>query len=99
KAGIISLAKSLGRELGPLGIAVNAIAPSVIDTPRLEVDAQAAGVTVAEIRARYAGRVPLGRTASPEEVAEAVAFLADARLPTLLGQILHVNGGSTRTRA
>ena len=99
KAGIISLAKSLGRELGPLGIAVNAIAPSVIDTPRLEVDAQAAGVTVAEIRARYAGRVPLGLTASPEEVAEAVAFLADARLPTLLGQILHVNGGSTRTRA
>ncbi|TDE35488.1 SDR family oxidoreductase [Actinomadura sp. 6K520] len=99
KAGMIALTKSLGRELGPLGIAVNAVAPSVIDTSRLEVDAKAAGVTVAEIRARYADRVPLGRVASPEEIADAVAFLADARLPTLLGQILHVNGGTTRARA
>jgi 2-hydroxycyclohexanecarboxyl-CoA dehydrogenase len=99
KAGIVALVKSLGRELAPLGIAVNAVAPSVIDTPRLEVDAEAAGVTVAEIRARYAARVPLGRIATPEEIAAAVAFLADDRLPTLVGQILHVNGGATRARA
>ncbi|TDC56470.1 SDR family oxidoreductase [Actinomadura sp. KC345] len=99
KAGMIALTKSLGRELGPLGIAVNAIAPSVIDTAQLEVDAKAAGVTVDEIRARYAERVPFGRIASPEEVAESVAFLADPRLPTLVGQILHVNGGTTRSRA
>ncbi|MGP4022026.1 SDR family NAD(P)-dependent oxidoreductase [Actinomadura sp. 3N407] len=99
KAGMIALTKSLGRELGPLGIAVNAIAPSVIDTAQLEVDAKAAGVTVDEIRARYADRVPLGRIATPEEVAESVAFLADARLPTLIGQTLHVNGGTTRARA
>lgn len=99
KAGIVALAKSLGRELAPLGIAVNAVAPSVIDTPRLEVDAAAAGVTVEEIRARYAARVPLGRIATPEEIAAAVAFLADERLPTLVGQILHVNGGTTRARA
>lgn len=99
KAGIVALAKSLGRELAPLGIAVNAVAPSVIDTPRLEVDAAAAGVTVEEIRARYAARVPLGRIATPEEIAAAIAFLADERLPTLVGQILHVNGGTTRARA
>lgn len=99
KAGMIALTKSLGRELGPLGIAVNAIAPSVVDTPWLEYDAAAAGITPDQIRARYAGRVPLGRIASPEEIAESVAFLADVRLPTLLGQILHVNGGTTRARA
>ncbi|TDB88090.1 SDR family oxidoreductase [Actinomadura sp. 7K534] len=99
KAGVIALTKSLGRELGPLGIAVNAIAPGAVDTPLLEVDAAAAGVSVAEIRSRYVGRTPLGRIASPEEVAESVAFLADARLPTLLGQVLHVNGGTTRARA
>ncbi|TDD80091.1 SDR family oxidoreductase [Actinomadura darangshiensis] len=99
KAGVVALAKSLGRELAPLGIAVNAVAPSVIDTPRLEVDAAAAGVPVEEIRARYAARVPLGRIATPEEVAEAIAFLADDRLPTLVGQILHVNGGTARARA
>ncbi|TYK53255.1 SDR family NAD(P)-dependent oxidoreductase [Actinomadura decatromicini] len=99
KAGMIALTKSLGRELGPLGIAVNAVAPSVIDTPQLEVDAKAAGVTVDEIRERYAARVPLGRIAAPEEVAAAIALLADDRLPTLVGQILHVNGGTTRSRA
>lgn len=99
KAGMITLTKSLGRELGPLGIAVNAVAPSVIDTPQLDVDAKAAGVTVDEIRDRYAARVPLGRIAAPEEVAAAVALLADDRLPTLVGQILHVNGGTTRSRA
>ncbi|WP_433474253.1 SDR family NAD(P)-dependent oxidoreductase [Spirillospora sp. CA-142024] len=99
KAGIIALTKSLGRELAPLGIAVNAVAPSAIDTPRLEVDAAAAGVTVAEIRARYAARAPLGRIATPEEVAAAIAFLADERLPTLVGQVLQITGGTTRTRA
>ncbi|TYB48023.1 SDR family NAD(P)-dependent oxidoreductase [Actinomadura chibensis] len=99
KAGMIALTKSLGRELGPLGIAVNAVAPSVIDTPQLEVDAKAAGVTLDEIRDRYAARVPLGRIAAPEEVAAAIALLADDRLPTLVGQILHVNGGTTRSRA
>lgn len=99
KAGIVTLAKSLGRELAPLGIAVNAIAPSVIDTPRLAANAEAAGMPPAEYRARQAARVPLGRVATPEEIAAAVAFLADERLPTLVGQILHANGGSTRARA
>lgn len=78
---------------------MNAVAPSVIDTPRLEVDAEFAGVTVEEIRDRYAARVPLGRIATPEEIAAAIAFLADERLPTLVGQILHANGGTTRARA
>lgn len=99
KAGVIALAKSLGLELAPLGIAVNAVAPGAIDTPLLEVDAVTAGVSVEEIRARYAARAPLGRIATPEEVAAAVAFLADERLPTLVGQILHVDGGTTRARA
>ncbi|MFB4303752.1 SDR family NAD(P)-dependent oxidoreductase [Actinomadura sp. NTSP31] len=88
KAGIIALTKSLGRELAPLGIAVNAVAPSVLGTAETADES-------GEARAR----VPLGRLAEPAEVAAAVAFLADDRLPTLVGQILHVNGGTTRTRA
>ncbi|GAA2160887.1 SDR family NAD(P)-dependent oxidoreductase [Actinomadura napierensis] len=87
KAGIIALTKSLGRELAPLGIAVNAVAPSVL------------GATDAGDGAEASARVPLGRLADPEEIAAAVAFLADDRLPTLVGQILHVNGGTTRARA
>lgn len=99
KAGIVALTKSLGRELAPLGIAVNAVAPSTIDTPQLAARAQAAGVTTQELRAREAARVPLGRIATPEEIAAAVAFLADERLPTLVGQILLSNGGTLRSRA
>jgi NAD(P)-dependent dehydrogenase (short-subunit alcohol dehydrogenase family) len=98
KAGLIALTKTLGRELGPDGIGVNAITPSVIDTPQLAVDAQAAGVGLDQIRDRYAARVPLGRVATPEEIAASVAFLADPRLSTLVGQILHVDGGTTRSR-
>jgi NAD(P)-dependent dehydrogenase (short-subunit alcohol dehydrogenase family) len=98
KAGLIALTKTLGRELGPDGIGVNAITPSVIDTPQLAVDAQAAGVSLDQIRDRYAARVPLGRVATPEEIAASVAFLADPRLTTLVGQILHVDGGTTRSR-
>lgn len=98
ESGIITLAKSLGRELGQLGIAVNAIAPSAIDTPQLDVEARAAGVSPEEIRARYAARTPLGRIASPQEIAAAVSFLADFRLPSMVGQVLHVNGGTVRSR-
>jgi NAD(P)-dependent dehydrogenase (short-subunit alcohol dehydrogenase family) len=99
KAGIVALTKSLGRELGPLGIAVNAIAPSVIDTQRLAERAQSVGMPAGEFRTRQAARVPLGRIATPAEIAATVAFLADERMPTLVGQVLHADGGTNRTRA
>lgn len=98
KAGLISLVKTLGRELAPEGIVVNAIAPGVIDTPQLMVDAEDAGVSLDEIRHRYAAQIPLGRIGSPQEVSEAVALLADPRLGSMVGQVLQVNGGSTRGR-
>ncbi|MEU8345657.1 NADP-dependent 3-hydroxy acid dehydrogenase YdfG [Actinomadura meyerae] len=99
KAGIIALTKALGRELAPLGIAVNAIAPSVIDTPWLLDAAERTAVADEEFRRREEERVPLGRIATPDEIAAAVAFLADERLPMLVGQILLTNGGTVRTRA
>lgn len=98
KAGLIALTKTLGRELAPEGVVVNAIAPGVIDTPQLLVDAAAAGVSLAEIHARYASGIPLGRIGAPEEVAAAVALLADHRLGSMVGQVIQVNGGSTRGR-
>jgi NAD(P)-dependent dehydrogenase (short-subunit alcohol dehydrogenase family) len=99
KAGIVALTKALGRELGPLGIAVNAIAPSVIDTQRLAERARIAGMSAEEFRARQAARVPLGRIATPAEIAATVAFLTDERMPALVGQILHADGGTNRTRS
>ncbi len=98
KAGLISLTKTLGRELAPEGIVVNAVAPGVIDTPQLLVDAQAAGVSLDEIHTRYARDVPLGRIGRPEEISAVVALLADFRLGSMVGQVIQANGGSTRTR-
>lgn len=99
KAGLIALTKTLGRELAPEGIIVNAVAPGVIATPQLETDAKDAGVTLEEVQRRYAEGVPLGRIGRPEEIADAVAFLADPEVGAMVGQILQVNGGETRCRA
>lgn len=99
KAGLVSLVKTLGRELAPEGIIVNAVAPGVTDTPQLEVDARAAGVSLDEIRTRYAADIPLGRVAAADEIAEVVAFLADFRMSAVVGQVVQANGGTTRGRA
>lgn len=99
KAGLIALTKTLGRELAPEGIIVNAVAPGVTATPQLEVDAKDAGVTEEEIRRRYAEHIPLGRVGAPAEIADAVAFLAGPDVGAMVGQILQVNGGETRCRA
>lgn len=98
KAGLISLVKCLGRELAPEGILVNAIAPGVIDTPQLQVDADDAGVDLQTMHGRYAEGIPLGRVGHATEIAEAVRFLADPALAAMAGQIMQINGGATRGR-
>jgi NAD(P)-dependent dehydrogenase (short-subunit alcohol dehydrogenase family) len=98
EAGLVALIKTLGRELAPEGIIVNGIAPGVTATPRLEVDAEAAGVSVLEIEDVYARNIPAGRVARPDEIATGVAFLADRRMGAMVGTILQVNGGEVRGR-
>ena len=99
KTGLISLTKTLGRELGPEGIAVNAIAPGIMDTPQLDVDAADAGVSPEEIRRRYASESPIGRIGRPEEIAGIVAFLASESGAAFVGQIVQPNGGTNRALA
>jgi NAD(P)-dependent dehydrogenase (short-subunit alcohol dehydrogenase family) len=96
KTGLISLTKTLGRELGPEGIAVNAIAPGIMDTPQLDVDAEDAGVSPEEVRRRYAAESPIGRIGRPEEIAAVAAFLACDSSAAFVGQIVQPNGGTTR---
>jgi 2-hydroxycyclohexanecarboxyl-CoA dehydrogenase len=96
KAGLISLTKTLGRELGPENILVNALAPGIMDTPQLNVDAEDAGVSPEEIRVRYAAETPMRRIGDPREMAALVAFLASDGAGALVGQILQPNGGTSR---
>jgi 2-hydroxycyclohexanecarboxyl-CoA dehydrogenase len=96
KMGLISLTKTLGRELGPENILVNAIAPGIMDTPQLDVDAVDAGVSPEEIRRRYAADSPMGRIGRPEEIAALAAFLSADGAGAFVGQILQPNGGTTR---
>lgn len=99
KAGLIALAKGLGRELAPQGILANAIAPSYIDTEQLGVDAADAGITLDEMRQRYRELIPTGQLATVEDIAAAVAFLAGPGGSAFVGQVLQPGGGVTRTRA
>jgi NAD(P)-dependent dehydrogenase (short-subunit alcohol dehydrogenase family) len=98
KAGLIALTKSLGRELAPEGITVNGIAPGIIDTPQLRVDADDAGITLTEMHEQYARDIPLGHIGRPEDIAAAVSLLARADLGAFVGQTIQINGGTTRCR-
>jgi NAD(P)-dependent dehydrogenase (short-subunit alcohol dehydrogenase family) len=94
KAGLISMTRAVARELGPHGVTANAVAPGVVDTPQLDVDARDAGVGPAEIRERYAADVPLGRVGRPEEVAAVVAHLCSEEAGTITGQVVPIAGGA-----
>jgi len=85
KAGLDALTKSLGQEVAERGIFVNAVAPGFIET---DMTAE----LPAEVRDAILARIPLGRMGSPEDVAEAVRWLATAA-PYVQGSVLHVNGG------
>jgi NAD(P)-dependent dehydrogenase (short-subunit alcohol dehydrogenase family) len=99
KAGLIALTKSLGRELAPENIIVNAVAPGVTDTPQLQVDADNAKVSLAEMHEEYSRGIPIGRVGIADEIASAVALLARKDVGAFVGQTIQVNGGSTRCRA
>src|SRR5262249_2264460 len=86
KAALIGFTKSLAQEVGSRNITVNCVAPGFIDTDmtRALADAQ---------REKLIERIPLGRLGAPEDVANAVAFLASREAGYITGATLHVNGG------
>jgi NAD(P)-dependent dehydrogenase (short-subunit alcohol dehydrogenase family) len=88
KGGVLSLTKSLARELGPAGVRVNAVCPSLITTDFVTS-------TVPNDRIRdLTSAIPLGRAGRPDEVASACMFLASDLSSYITGATLDVNGGS-----
>jgi 3-oxoacyl-[acyl-carrier protein] reductase len=86
KAGLIGLTKTVAKELGGRGITCNAIAPGLVPTDLTASLPQDLVQTAVE-------RTPLGRIGTPEDMAEAVAFLASDKASFITGQILAVDGG------
>lgn len=86
KAGLVGFARSVARELGSRGITVNVVAPGFVDT-----DMTAA--LPEETQDRYREQVPLGRFATPDEVARVVGFLASDDAAYVTGALLPVDGG------
>ena len=90
KAGVAGMTRALARELGSRGITVNCVAPGFIDTDMTRALSD-------EQRKALLGQIPLGRLGSPQEIADAVAFLASPRAAYITGTEMHVNGGMLMT--
>jgi NAD(P)-dependent dehydrogenase (short-subunit alcohol dehydrogenase family) len=88
KAGIVAFGQSLARFLGPRGIAVTAVAPGFVETD------MAAEALAGEAGERRRAESPLGRVATPEDVAAAVRYLASPEAELASGSVLDLNGAS-----
>ena len=86
KAGIIGFTKTLAREFASRGIMVNAVAPGFIETDMTRTLPE-------KVREGFISNIPLGRMGTPEEIAEAVLFLATDASNYITGQVVNVNGG------
>ena len=98
RTGVVGLVKSLANEFGKDGILVNNVAPGYTGTARLKElarsQAEALGVSEEEIFQRWAAGSPLNRIARPEEVADAIVWLASERASYITGQTILVDGGA-----
>lgn len=86
KAGVIGLTKSVARELASRGITVNAVAPGFVNTDMTAVLSD-------KVKESAVAQIPLGKFGEPEDIANAVAFLASDEARYITGQVLDVDGG------
>ena len=91
KGAVITITKSAAKELAPMKIRVNAVAPGIVKTERFEELYEATGDKINE----RIDKIALGRLGTPQDIANAVAFLASDRASYISGQILGVDGCAT----
>ena len=89
KGAIISMVKGLSTELAPYGIYVNCVAPGWVDTPMT-----AGALNDPKYRAEIFAKIPLGRVATPEEIAAPILFLCTPYAGFITGEVFNVNGGA-----
>ncbi len=97
KAAVINMTKSTALEFAPKGIRVNAVAPGTIDTPMWkDVAGKISGIeniTVEEVQKKWVGKIPLGRLASPGDIADTIFYLCSDKAVYITGQVINVCGG------
>ena len=86
KAGLVGMARSMAREVASRSITINVVAPGLVETNMLAALGE-------ERKSMMEAQVPLGRTAQPQEIAEAVGFLASPEASYITGAVLPVDGG------
>jgi len=93
KAAVASLTQCMGRDHAHQGIRINAVCPNEVDTPMLRTGFERRGFDPVTAIAELGKTVPIGHVASPEEIADVVAFLASDEARYMCGSLVEVNGG------
>lgn len=93
KAGLQAMARTLALELGRFNVTVNAVAPGWIETEMTKEAAERVGITMEDMKERFAKNIPLRRFGKPEDVANVVAFLASEEASYISGETIYVAGG------
>jgi meso-butanediol dehydrogenase/(S,S)-butanediol dehydrogenase/diacetyl reductase len=97
KAAVLALTRSLAQEVAAFGVTVNAVLPGDVDTPmkqwQLQLESAVRGIPYEQGLAAAVGRIPLGRLATPDDVAHVVAFLASDAAAFVTGEGIRITGG------